>query len=285
MRKLLAAVLAVVLVASAPPALHAQETNAQSVVEAVYATLNDGDTQAHVDLYAADAVVSIGLSGTYTGTEEILAWTEPQIENHAYVEYEILEVDGNRVVVAEQYASDDLPFALQGTGEFVVEDGLVVSQTWLPSEETAAMLASLMSPFQDRILDGIYGITGQGTFFIPDSKTGEVTEMPAVFVGIITADGQGGVKGTRLLNGGGKVNSDVVAGEYKINADGALTFVLNTYQDNVQTAEEYLTCYVLASGETFECMVTRYTAYEGGSKPVEVPVVGLVHGQRMGDAP
>jgi uncharacterized protein (TIGR02246 family) len=137
-----------VLLLALPVALHAQETDPEAVVTAVFEAMNAGDVETALSYYADDAVFDVVPFSTHTGKEEIRAYFEEAAALNAATEYENLQVEGDTVTMTAWYTDDDLRaigLNLEGIEEITVQDGKIVSETWTATEETMAALEAVMA--------------------------------------------------------------------------------------------------------------------------------------------
>lgn len=148
MKTCLVAIMMLAVILALPLALYAQEPDPAAVVTAAYEAWNAGDVDAYVAFVADDAVVDIPGFGTYTGLEEIRAWMEGLLPLNPQMEFEILQVEGDTVTLRSSYTDDDfraLGVVLEADEVIVVEDGKIVSETWIVTEESMAELQAAMT--------------------------------------------------------------------------------------------------------------------------------------------
>jgi predicted SnoaL-like aldol condensation-catalyzing enzyme len=178
----------------------------------------------------------------------------------------------------------DLYFGLveiveQEPGEITPSEEITATESLSPTEALAASPAT-------GSLTGLYGLTLEGTMFVAAPDTEEISPLSFNMLGSIQADGTGQITaGARTINFGGDVGEDTVTGTYTVTAEGALTLVLTAAQADKPVAVEEFVCYITASGERFDCTVTRIARVDLGPEPVEVPVTALAHGVRLTGAP
>lgn len=131
-----------------PLALYAQETDPAAVVIAAYEAWNAGDVDAYMALVADDAVVDMPGFGTHAGREEIRAWMEGLVPLNPQMEFEILQMDGDTVTLRSWYTDDDfraLGIVLEARETIVVQDGKMMSDTWIVTDESMAELQAAMA--------------------------------------------------------------------------------------------------------------------------------------------
>lgn len=148
MKTYLVAITMLAVLLALPLALYAQEPDLAAVVTAAYEAWNAGDVDAYVAFVADDAVVDIPGFGTYTGLEEIRAWMEGLLPLNPQMEFEILQVEGDTVTLRSSYTDDDfraLGIVLEARETIVVQDGKVVSDLWIATDESMAELQAAMA--------------------------------------------------------------------------------------------------------------------------------------------
>jgi ketosteroid isomerase-like protein len=147
-KKLLVAMVVLVVTLALPLALHAQDTDPVAVVTAMYDALNAGDIDAFLDLYAEDAIIEIVPFGAHTGHGEIRVWAEGLMELNAEMELEVLQVDGNVVTAKSWYSDDDwraMGIVLEAVEQLTVQDGKITVDTWVTTDETLAEVQAAMA--------------------------------------------------------------------------------------------------------------------------------------------
>jgi hypothetical protein len=142
------AALAMMLVLPFP--LYAQETDPESVVNALFEAFNAGDVEAIAAFYADDAVVRFpDENETLTGAEEIRPWIEELGAMNFAIEATSIQVEGDTVTVAIRTWADPsraLGIApLEATDVYIVKDGKIVSQTSTYTEESLAKLMAALA--------------------------------------------------------------------------------------------------------------------------------------------
>jgi limonene-1,2-epoxide hydrolase len=141
-----AVVLMVLLVL--PLTAYAQQADPAAVVAAYYEAALANDIDATLALMADDAVVDMPGFGTYTGLEEIRAWMEGLIALNFEMRFEILQVERDTVTLKSWYNDDDfrtLGVVLAAEEQIVVQEGKIVSDTWIVTEESMAELQAAMA--------------------------------------------------------------------------------------------------------------------------------------------
>jgi len=111
-KKVFIALMAMVIVFALTGSLYAQETDPAKVLTAFADSLNAGDVNTAMTLFAPDIVLNIkpplpGLPGTFTGLEEIRGWLEILVGMNLKIEgVEILQVEGDKVKIKVTTSSD-----------------------------------------------------------------------------------------------------------------------------------------------------------------------------------
>ena len=142
------AALAMMLVLPFP--LHAQETDPEAVVNALFEAFNAGDVDAIAAFYADDAVVRFpDENETLTGAEEIRPWIEELAAMDFAIEATSIQVENDTVTVAIKTWADptrELGIApLEGTDVYIVKDGKIASQTSAYTEESNAKIQAALA--------------------------------------------------------------------------------------------------------------------------------------------
>lgn len=155
MKKLVIAMMALVVIFTLPLALFAQETDPVAVVEGQAVAINAGDVEAAMGYYADDAVITVAYPppappDVYTGADEVRAWFEELVAMNFELDATILQVDGNTVTTNEKTYSDfsrDLGIApLEGITKYNIQNGKIKGFTWTMSDESWAKLQAAMPP-------------------------------------------------------------------------------------------------------------------------------------------
>ena len=154
-KKMFIVLLAMVIIFALNSSLYAQETDPAKVLNALADSLNAGDVDAAITLYAPDAVFHIetppaGLPGTYSGLKEIRGWLEVLVGMHFKIEgVEILKVEGDKLNVRVKSSSDfargfNIAF-LEHMEEHIIQGGKIKSHTSAFTPETMEKLQSAMA--------------------------------------------------------------------------------------------------------------------------------------------
>jgi len=138
-----------------PTVLFAQAMTPEEVVTAMIEAEEAGDLEAQIALFADDAVYSIlppspDMPGPIVGTDAIRARREGIAALNAETTTEITGVDGNTVTTLSRYVDDDLRSLgleyIEGTEEYVIQDGKITEYTWTMTDESLAELMAAMPP-------------------------------------------------------------------------------------------------------------------------------------------
>ena len=138
-----------------PTVLFAQAMTPEEVVTAMIEAEKAGDLEAQIALFADDAVYSIlppspDMPGPIVGKDAIRARRAGIAALNAETTTEITGVDGNTVTTLSRYADDDLRSMglefIEGTEEYVIQDGKITVYTWTMTEESLAELMAAMPP-------------------------------------------------------------------------------------------------------------------------------------------
>jgi ketosteroid isomerase-like protein len=137
-----------VLTLALPVALHAQETDPLSVVDAWFDALNAGDVDAALSYLADDAVVVMvppgtpGDDGIFTGKEEVRGWYEGLVGAKGVATLRDCQVEGESVTCIDTYTDDGLQAmgvdSIEGELALIVRDGKIQSYTFTMSPESLA---------------------------------------------------------------------------------------------------------------------------------------------------
>ena len=149
MKTHLIAVIILAVMVAFPAALYAQETDSAAVAVASFEAFNTGDSEAALTYFATDAVVNVVPFGTHTGHDEIRAWMEKNMVVNGHMEWEIIQVDGDTVTLKSWYTDDELQaigITLEAEEQVTVEDGKIVLDTWIATDESMAALTAAMPP-------------------------------------------------------------------------------------------------------------------------------------------
>lgn len=137
-----------------PTGLYAQETDPESIADALVEALMAKDVDAAIALLADDAVVTVippptGTSGVFTGKEEIRAWYEQLVSWNFRAEISNFQVDGDRATWSTKAWADPyeplgiLPLEYHAEGVF--RDGKIASYTDTMTEESVTKLTAAMA--------------------------------------------------------------------------------------------------------------------------------------------
>ena len=154
-KKMFIALMAMVIVFALTSSLYAQETDPAKVLTAFADSLNAGDVDTAMTLFAPDAVINIvpplpGLPGTFTGLEEIRGWLEILVGMNLKIEgVEILQVEGDKVKIKVTTSSDfargfNMAF-MEFAEEYIIQGGKIKGYTVTISEESAEKLQAAMA--------------------------------------------------------------------------------------------------------------------------------------------
>jgi len=146
-KKMFIVLMAMVIIFTLTSSLYAQETDPGNVLNALADSLNAGDVDAALTLYAPDAVLNIvpplpGLPGTFTGSKEIRGWLEILVGMNLKIEgVEILQVEGDKVKIKVKTSSDfargfNMAF-MELIEEYTIQDGKIKGITITITNESA----------------------------------------------------------------------------------------------------------------------------------------------------
>ena len=149
------ALMAMVIVFALTSSLYAQETDPAKVLTAFADSLNAGDVDTAMTLFAPDVVLNIepplpGLPGTFTGLEEIRGWLEILVGMNLKIEgVEILQVEGDKVKIKVTTSSDfargfNMAF-MELIEEYTIQDGKIKGYTISITEESGEKLQAAMA--------------------------------------------------------------------------------------------------------------------------------------------
>ena len=137
-----------VLTLALPVALHAQDTDPLSIVNAWFDALNAGDVDAALSYLADDAVVTMvppgtpGDDGIFTGKEEIRGWYEGLVAAKGVATLSDCQVEGESVTCIDTYTDDGLQAmgvdSIEGELALIVREGKIQSYTFTMSPESMA---------------------------------------------------------------------------------------------------------------------------------------------------
>ena len=153
-KKISIALMVMVIVFALTGSLYAQETDPAKVLNTLADSLNAGDVDTAMTLYAPDAVLNIvpplpGLSDTYTGLQEIRGFLEILVGMNLKIEeVEILQVEGDKIKIKIKISSDltrgfNIAF-MELIEEYTIQDGKIKGYTITITEESAGKLQAAM---------------------------------------------------------------------------------------------------------------------------------------------
>ena len=154
-KKMFIVLLAMVIVFALTSSLYAQETDPAKVLNTLGDSLNAGDVDTAMTLFAPDVVLNIepplpGLPGTFTGLEEIRGWLEILVGMNLKIEgVEILQVEGDKVKIKVTTSSDfargfNMAF-MELIEEYTIQDGKIKGYTISITEESGEKLQAAMA--------------------------------------------------------------------------------------------------------------------------------------------
>lgn len=154
-KKMFVVLLVMVIIFALNSSLYAQETDPAKVLNTLADSLNAGDVNTAMTLFAPDAVINIvpplpGLPGTYSGLKEIRGWLEVLVGMDFKVEgVEILKVEGDKLNVRVKTSSDfargfNIAF-LEYMEEYIIQGGKIKGYTTTIAEESAEKLQAAMA--------------------------------------------------------------------------------------------------------------------------------------------
>lgn len=145
---------------SSPPA------DPLTVFFAEYEAINAGDLEGALALFGANSVKVASppppnTSGIYQGIEGIQGLEAYLIGNNAHITFVETQVRGN-VITFRAHLTEDLfrmvgIYPIEFTGSAIVQNGVILTETWLMNERDAAMLdAALAENGNKALLDRFY---------------------------------------------------------------------------------------------------------------------------------
>jgi len=154
-KKMFIALMAMVIIFALTSSLYAQETDPAKVLNTLADSLNAGDIDAAMTLYAPDIVLNIvpplpGLPGTFTGLKEIRGWLEILVGMNLKIEgVEMLQVEGDKVKIKVTTSSDfargfNMAF-MELIEEYTLQDGKIKGYTITITKESAEELQAAMA--------------------------------------------------------------------------------------------------------------------------------------------
>jgi len=154
-KKMFIVLLAMMIIFALNSSLYAQETDPAKVLNTLGDSLNAGDVDTAMTLFAPDVVLNIvpplpGLSDTYTGLKEIRGFLEILVGMKLKIEgAEILQVEGDKVKIKIKISSDltrgfNIAF-LELIEEYTIQDGKIKGYIITITEESAEKLQAAMA--------------------------------------------------------------------------------------------------------------------------------------------
>ena len=154
-KKMFIVLLAMVIIFALNSSLYAQETDPAKVLNTLGDSLNAGDVDTAMTLFAPEVVLDIvpplpGLSDTYTGLKEIRGFLEILVGMKLKIEgAEILQVEGDKVKIKIKISSDltrgfNIAF-LELIEEYTIQDGKIKGYIITITEESAEKLQAAMA--------------------------------------------------------------------------------------------------------------------------------------------
>ena len=154
-KKMFIVLLAMVIIFALTSSLYAQGTDPEKVLNTLADSLNAGDVDTAMTLFAPDAVLNIvpplpGFPGTYTGSNEIRGWLEILVGMNLKIEgVEILQVEGDKVKIKVKITSHltrGLNIAsLELIEEYIIQGGKIKGYTISITEESAEKMQAAMA--------------------------------------------------------------------------------------------------------------------------------------------
>jgi ketosteroid isomerase-like protein len=154
-KKMFIALMAMVIIFALTSSLCAQETDPAKVLNALADSLNAGDVDAAITLYAPDAVINIvpplpGLPDTFTGLKEVRGWLEILVGMKLKIEgLEMLQMEGDKAKIKIIISSDltrglNIAF-LELIEEYIIQSGKIKGYTISITEESAEKMQAAMA--------------------------------------------------------------------------------------------------------------------------------------------
>jgi len=154
-KKMFIALMAMVIIFALSGTLCAQETDPAKVLNALADSLNAGDVDAAITLYAPDAVINIvpplpGLPDTFTGLKEVRGWLEILVGMKLKIEgLEMLQMEGDKAKIKIIISSDltrglNIAF-LELIEEYIIQGGKIKGYTISITEESAEKMQTAMA--------------------------------------------------------------------------------------------------------------------------------------------
>ena len=154
-KKMFIVLLAMLIIFALNSSLYAQETDPAKVLNALADSLNAGDVDAAITLYAPDAVINIvpplpGLPDTFTGLKEVRGWLEILVGMKLKIEgLEMLQMEGDKAKIKIIISSDltrglNIAF-LELIEEYIIQGGKIKGYTISITEESAEKMQAAMA--------------------------------------------------------------------------------------------------------------------------------------------
>lgn len=154
-KKMFIVLLVMVIILAMNSSLCAQETDPAKVLNALADSLNAGDVDAAITLYAPDAVINIvpplpGLPDTFTGLKEVRGWLEILVGMKLKIEgLEMLQMEGDKAKIKIKISSDltrglNIAF-LELIEEYIIQGGKIKGYTISITEESAEKMQAAMA--------------------------------------------------------------------------------------------------------------------------------------------
>ncbi len=153
-KKIFITLMAMVIIFALTGSLYAQETDPVKVLNTLADSLNAGDVDTAMTLFAPEAVLNIvpplpGFPGTYTGSNEIRGWLEILVRMDLKIEeVEILQVEGDKVKIkikATSYLTRGLNIAfLELIEKYTIQDGKIKGYTISITKDSGEKMQTAM---------------------------------------------------------------------------------------------------------------------------------------------
>ena len=161
MKTRIMAMTVLVVMLALPGALYAQETDPESVIRAIIEAINDKNVDDALALVADDAVITIvppppGITGVFTGKEEIRERYEMYVAHNEYTELSNFEVRGDKATWSAKVSADEFRAlglaSLDFNAEGIVQGGLLKSYTFTMTDCALAMLEGAIALEQNKAI-------------------------------------------------------------------------------------------------------------------------------------
>lgn len=153
-KRLIQAMLLVIMMLVLPTALLAQGTDPVSIVQASTKLFNAGDYPGSLAYWADDATVKLngvppGQPDSFKGKDQILAWYKSLSAVHFQIQEEPIKVEGDTATFKASSTSDQTRqlglASLDATEVYTVQNGKITSLTWTITPESAAKLQAAVA--------------------------------------------------------------------------------------------------------------------------------------------